>query len=290
MPLTKPSPDQAILDLVRRALEEDAAAADATTQAVVPAQRQACGRIVAKASGVVAGRAYADAAFALCDPGLQRRWAVEDGSRVRSGNTVLEVQGAAAALLAAERTALNFLQQLSGVATATAIAVAAAGEVQVLDTRKTVPGLRHAQKQAVLAGGGVNHRRDLSDQLLLKENHFALSGMDYAATVAAAVAAAGGRLVGAEAQDFPQAVTALENGADYVLLDNFEASVLPRAVEELRSAFPDAILEASGGFTPETVARLGDTGVSRVSLGALTHSASALDFSFLLEVGDGALS
>ncbi|MCH2102113.1 MAG: nicotinate-nucleotide diphosphorylase (carboxylating), partial [Planctomycetes bacterium] len=191
-------------------------------------------------------------------------------------------------LLAAERTALNFLQQLSGVATVTAQAVAeAGGDFVVLDTRKTVPGMRDAQKAAVVSGGGINHRRDLKDQLLLKENHFAFSGRSYSETVAVAVAAAQGRAVGAEAQTLDEAHAALAAGATYVMLDNFDPAGLPAAVSSLRMQHPNAVVEVSGGLTPERLAVLRSAGIHRVSLGALTHSAPALDLSMLF---DGALS
>ena len=195
----------------------------------------------------------------------------------------MECSGLARGLLAAERTALNFLQQLSGVATLTAEAVVVGGELQVKDTRKTTPGLRDAQKAAVSAGGGNNHRRDLEDQILLKENHFALSGLAYGETVEKAVASANGKDVGAEAQDLEEALLALAGGVTYVMLDNFERSTLADAIGKIRKQFPDAQIELSGGLKPEDLAQLSDWGVTRVSLGALTHSAPALDLSFLFD-------
>ncbi|MHC4838705.1 MAG: beta/alpha barrel domain-containing protein, partial [Planctomycetota bacterium] len=167
--------------------------------------------------------------------------------------------------------------------TATAIAVRRAGGMAVLDTRKTVPGLRDAQKEAVVAGGGRNHRRDLEDQLLLKENHFALSGLDYAETVRQARAAAEGKVVGAEAQTLDEARLALAAGADYVLLDNFRGEELTAAVQRLRAEFPDAVLEASGGIGLAHLPQVAACGVDRVSMGALTHSVPSLDLSLLLE-------
>ncbi|MDP7559904.1 MAG: nicotinate-nucleotide diphosphorylase (carboxylating), partial [Planctomycetota bacterium] len=151
-------------------------------------------------------------------------------------------------------------------------------------TRKTVPGLRDAQKAAVLAGGGVNQRRDLEDELLLKENHFALSSLNYEETVAQAVSSAGGKTVGVEAQSEEQALMALKQGAAYILLDNYSTTELPLAVTNIRSAFPGAILEASGGFGEHNIAELCGSGVDRVSIGATTHSVSSLDLSFYLEV------
>lgn len=274
---------ESVAEVVGRALAEDGAFQDATSRAVVPAEARARARLIAKEPGVLAGCAYAEAAFLRCDPDLALRWHSADGERVVAGQCLLEVSGRARSLLAAERTALNFLQRLSGVASVTARAVAAAGKVAVLDTRKTTPGLRDAEKSAVRAGGGINHRRDLEDQLLLKENHFALSGLPYAETVLKAKAQHPKKIVGAEARSESEALLALESGADYVLLDNFSAEALPQIVARLRARFPAAALEASGGLRPETLARLADSGLSRVSLGALTHSAPALDLSLLLE-------
>jgi len=278
------TPASSIHELVSSALQEDRVHTDATTRAVVPLGARAKARIVAKAHGVLAGVDYAKAAFEQLCPDASLNWSAADGQPVVVGQLVFEAEGLAHGLLGAERTALNFLQQLSGVATLTAVAVKACqGEFQVLDTRKTVPGLRDAQKAAVLAGGGVNHRRDLSEQLLLKENHFALSGRNFGETVALAVQAAAGKQVGAEAQDLDEAQAALRAGAHYVLLDNFSREELRTAVPELRKEFPSAILELSGGLQADTLAEFVGLGIDRVSLGALTHSVPALDLSFLLD-------
>jgi len=274
---------ESVIEVVSRALAEDGAAADATARAVVPEAARARAILQAKQAGVLSGCEYAEAAFRLADPDVRLSWQARDGAGLRPGQIVLQASGRARGLLAAERTALNFLQRLSGVATATAAAVAAAGPLQVLDTRKTTPGLRDAEKAAVRHGGGVNHRRDLEDQLLLKENHFALSGRSYADTVRAAKAAAGGRKLGAEARSLAEAESALEAGADYVLLDNFSADELPAAAAQLRRRFPRAVLEGSGGLRPESLAQLAHSGLTRVSLGALTHSAPSLDLSLLIE-------
>jgi nicotinate-nucleotide pyrophosphorylase (carboxylating) len=277
-----PRPD-ALAATVARALAEDHAAADATSLAVVPVEAEAQAEILARADGILAGRAYAAETLRQCDPELVQEWLADDGEAVHPGQVVLRVRGAARAILAAERCLLNFLQQLSGVATATAIAVRRAGDMAVLDTRKTVPGLRDAQKEAVVAGGGRNHRRDLEDQLLLKENHFALSGLDYAETVRRARAAAEGKVVGAEAQTLDEARLALAAGADYVLLDNFRGEELAAAVQRLRAEFPGAVLEASGGIGLAQLPQVAACGVDRVSMGALTHSVPSLDLSLLLE-------
>jgi nicotinate-nucleotide pyrophosphorylase (carboxylating) len=272
-----------VRDVVARALAEDGAGSDATSLAVVPAGARARARLIAKEAGVLSGVAHAEAALLACDPALRLDWRRTEGQSVQPGDLVLEISGSARGILAAERTALNFLQRLSGIATLTARAVAAAAPVRVLDTRKTAPGLRDAEKAAVRAGGGQNHRRDLDDQILLKENHFALSGLNYADTVRRACAAAGGRTVGAEARTEEEALQALHAGAGYVLLDNFPLVALPGVVARLRARFPRAVLEASGGLRPATLGLLARSGLDRVSLGALTHSAPALDLSLLIE-------
>jgi nicotinate-nucleotide pyrophosphorylase (carboxylating) len=279
----EPPLEQGIQEQVRQALVEDHAWADATSDAVVPDGAQASGRIVAKASGVLSGVKYARAAFELCEPDGEFHWAAGDGSAVQPGEVVMICSGSAKGLLAAERTALNFLQQLSGVATLTARAVANGLDLQILDTRKTTPGLRDAQKAAVVAGGGVNHRRDLEDQILIKENHFVLAGIGYSEAVAKAVAKSGGKIVGAEAQNLQQACDALAEGATYVMLDNFPRQTLAAAIQKIRALHPNAQIEVSGGLNPDSLGQLSGMGVNRVSLGALTHSAPALDLSFLFD-------
>jgi nicotinate-nucleotide pyrophosphorylase (carboxylating) len=273
-----------LISLVVDALEEDHAAADATSMAVVPAEAWAEGKIIAKANGVLAGTGFADFAFsrAFGDSSEAIHWFASDGDAVQAGSEIMTICGPARALLGAERTALNFLQQLSGVATLTSKAVSEAGEIQVFDTRKTTPGLRDAQKLAVVAGGGVNHRRDLEDQLLLKENHFALSGLTYSETIAKAMTEAGSKPVGVEAETEEQARLALQAGATYVMLDDFLPVDLQNVAPKLRKEFPNAVLEVSGSLTPQRLAVLRDCGITRVSIGALTHSAPALDLSFQL--------
>ena len=273
--------------LVRRALEEDGYQDDASSAAVVPDAARATGTIVAKEAGVLAGCEYADCAFRSCDPSALLEWQLDDGDRFGEGDIILRCEGRARDLLRAERVALNFLQQLSGVATTTARYARLAGRVTILDTRKTIPCLRDAQKSAVRAGGGRNHRRDLADQLLLKENHFAASGAGFAETVRRAVAGSRGRVVGVEVRALEEARQAIQAGADYVLLDNFPASDLRRLVTTLRAEFPQAVLEASGGIREETVAAIAATGVDRISVGALTHSHPAVDFSFSLALLNG---
>jgi nicotinate-nucleotide pyrophosphorylase (carboxylating) len=266
--------------IVRRALEEDVGSGDVTTAATVPSGARARARITQKQPGVVFGLDPAEAVFRALDPDLRVERLAAEGEW-RQGGPVLDVEGAAAALLTAERTALNFLQRLSGVATLTARyveAVAGAG-ARVLDTRKTTPGLRALEKAAVAAGGGTNHRAGLYDAILIKENHAAMAG-GVAAAVAAARAAAPDVPLEVECRDLAEVDAALEAQAPRLLLDNMSPAELRAVVERVGGR---AELEASGGVTLETVREIAGTGVQFVSVGALTHSAPALDLSLLLE-------
>ena len=273
---------QEIRDSVRLALEEDRAAFDVTSIAVVPESTLCEAKIVSKDSGVLAGIDYALEAFLQCDKNITFNISANDGDKVSPGTDIMRVKGLARRVLSAERVALNFLQQLSGTATLTSQAVKMASGIKVLDTRKTVPGLRYAQKYAVSIGGGDNQRHNLEDEFLLKENHFTLSGLSYSETVKKAVALSQGKVVGVEAETFEQAREALKCDADYVLLDNFRDNNLVDAVSALRKEFPEAVLEASGGYTIEMLPSLASVGIDRISIGALTHSATALDISLLL--------
>jgi len=289
-------PEELVQYHVRIALEEDLAKrGDLTSETVVPHTAKARGRIFAKQEGVLAGTALAVATFRACDPESHIEIHAGDGAKLVEGSEVLTVQGSARGLLAAERTALNFLQRLSGVASLTASFVQ---EVRgtgatILETRKTTPGLRSLQKYAVCVGGGVNHRFGLFDRILLKENHFALSGhgMDpegYQKTVELAVAT-GGRYgpVTVEVRDLDEAKAAALGGADVLLLDNMTQEALHETVlairEFSRGLTQDVLLEASGGITLETAGLIAAAGVDRLSVGALTHSAPALDLSMLMD-------
>ncbi|HEX2084386.1 MAG TPA: carboxylating nicotinate-nucleotide diphosphorylase [Solirubrobacteraceae bacterium] len=268
------------LDLVRRALAEDVGDGDVTTEATVPVAARARAGIVQKAPGVVFGLDVAEAVFRELDRGVRVERRVEEGVW-REGGDVLVAEGSARALLTAERTALNLLQRLSGVATATALAVreVEGTGARVLDTRKTTPGLRALEKAAVAAGGGTNHRFGLFDAILIKENHAAIAG-----GVGAAVRAAREHRpdlpLEVECRDEREVREALEAGAPRLLLDNMAPEEL-RAVVELVAG--RAELEASGGITRENLREVAGTGVDFVSLGALTNSAPALDLSLLLE-------
>jgi nicotinate-nucleotide pyrophosphorylase (carboxylating) len=267
-------------DVVRRALAEDVGAGDLTTGATVPPGARARARITQKQSGVVFGLDAAEAAFRALDPSARSERLVAEGEW-REGGPVLDVEGAAAALLTAERTALNFLQRLSGVATSTALhvrAIAGTG-ARVLDTRKTTPGLRALEKAAVRAGGGTNHRAGLYDAILIKENHAAMAG-GVGAAVRRARAAAADVPLEVECRTLDEVDEALAAGALWLLLDNMAPETLRTVVDRVAGR---ARLEASGGVSLEAIREIAGTGVDFVSVGALTHSAPALDFSLLLE-------
>lgn len=270
-------------DLVERALAEDVGDGDVTTEATVPAQARGVATIVQKAGGVISGLEVAEAVFRRLDPGCAVERGPEGEWRER-GALVLRVEGSARALLTAERTALNFLQRLSGIATVTASVVRsvqeAGGGATILDTRKTTPGLRALEKAAVVHGGGTNHRTGLFDAILIKENHAALAG-GVAAAVRSARAARPDLPIEVEVRDGLEIGEALDAGADRLLLDNMTPEQVAAAVERIGGR---AKTEASGGIGPDTVSVYATiNGLDCVSLGWLTHSAPALDLSLLLE-------
>ena len=270
-----------MLDLIRRALEEDLGSGDLTTRAVVPEGARARARIEQRASGVPAGLEVAEAVFMQVDPGLEWQ-ALVVASAWREPGVLATIAGEAAAILAAERVALNFLGRLSGVATITARYVEAVQGtgVRILDTRKTTPGLRALEKEAVIAGGGTSHRSGLDDAVLVKENHAALAGGVGEAARLAVQNAPDGVVVEVECATLDELRDAVDAGAPRLLLDNMSLAELHAAVE---MAGGRAELEASGGITLETVRAVAETGVDFISVGALTHSAPALDVSLLLE-------
>ena len=281
--------------LIRAALAEDLGTrGDLTTSLVLGGRGPiATGRILAKAPGRLSGLALARRVFELVDPSVEVKERRQDGDAVRPVDEVLSMRGPAASLLEAERTALNFLAHLSGVATLTGryVAAVAGTRARIVDTRKTTPGLRLLEKAAVRHGGGTNHRMGLYDEVLLKENHFAMAGGGPAAVVARVRAAAprGTRII-AEARDATEAWACAEGGADVILLDNFTLAHLAECVAGLekhprRSVFRT---EASGGVNLDTVSAIAHTGVDRISVGALTHSAPVLDLSMLLDPSEAA--
>lgn len=265
---------------VRRALAEDLGWGDVTTEATVDPNLNACGRIICKCSCVIAGVAVAAEAFRQLDPAVEFTVARPDGSRCEHGDTIAEVRGSAAPMLTAERTALNFMQRLSGIATLTRRYVdAAGGKITVLDTRKTTPTLRALEKYAVRAGGGTNHRAGLDDGILIKDNHVRLAG-GVGAAVKRLKAASREMAIEVEAQSLAQVDDAIAAGADIILLDNLSTDEIREAVRRIAGR---AQTEISGGVTLERMPELATTGADYVSIGALTHSAPAADFSFEVE-------
>ena len=269
-------------DTVRRALAEDAADRDVTTQALVDAAQQGSARFLAKGHGVAAGLPVAKEAFGQVDAALRFSALVQDGARFAPGDVLATVRGSLAAILRAERVALNFVQRLSGVATATARYVAAVEGTgaTILDTRKTTPGLRLLEKYAVRMGGGQNHRLDLSAAVLIKDNHIAAlraQEMTLAELVARArTRAKRGLVVEMEVTSVAMAREAIDAGADIVLLDNMGLAAMRAAARLARGRCKT---EASGGMTLRRVRRVAETGVDYISVGALTHSAPAVDIS-----------
>jgi nicotinate-nucleotide pyrophosphorylase (carboxylating) len=268
-----------MLELIDRALSEDVGERDLTTAAVVPAGARARARIEQKSPGVPAGLRVAEKVFERVDPELRWHAHASEGEW-RDGGLLAEVAGEAASILAAERVALNFLGRLSGIATLTARYVRAVEGtgVKILDTRKTTPGLRALEKDAVRAGGGVSHRNGLYDAILVKENHVTLAG-GVGEAARRAVTAADGVVVEVECTSLDEVAEALDAGAPRLLLDNMAPAELRRAVELVAGR---AELEASGGITLATVRAAAEAGVGFISVGALTHSAPALDVSLLL--------
>lgn len=267
-------------ELVRRALAEDFGWGDVTTEAIIDRAQKARGVILAKSTCVLAGIDVAAEAFRQLDPAAQIDIRCHDSQRCDRGTEVAEIRGRATALLTAERTALNFLQRLSGIATLTRqFADLADGRITVLDTRKTTPLFRALEKYAVRAGGGVNHRTGLDDGILIKDNHLRVAG-----SVADAVKKMKERNrempIEVEAQTLAEVDQALEAGADIVLLDNLSTEEIIEAVRRCRGR---AKTEISGGVTLQRMRELAATGADYVSVGALTHSAPAVDISFEIE-------
>lgn len=272
----------ALVELVQRSLDEDIGTGDVTSLATVPEGARARATITQKEPGVIYGVAVATLVFQALDRDVVVEQTGVEGEWREAGSVVLAVEGNARALLGAERTALNFLGRLSGIATLSARAVAAVegSGARVLDTRKTTPGLRELEKQAVAAGGGTNHRRGLFDAVLIKENHIALAG-GIAAAVGAARTRAPDLALEVEVRNAAEIEEALAAGAPRLLLDNMSLDQLRAAVAQVAGR---AKLEASGGVTLETLQAVAGTGVDFVSMGSLTHSAAALDLSLSLEL------
>ena len=279
MSLNPPTP-ASYTELIRAALAEDVGTGDVTTTATVPEGRRARGTLLAKSALVVAGLDVAMEAFRQLDPKVNVEVSWGDGAHVQPQDVIAIVTGDARALLTGERTALNVLQRLSGIATLTSRFVTAADDrISVLDTRKTTPGWRALEKYAVRCGGGTNHRQRLDDGVLIKDNHKRLAG-GVTAAIAAAQKGSRGLPVEVEVETLDELDEALAAGASRILLDNFTTYDIRVAMERIARR---ATVELSGGVTLERIPELGTTGAQFVSVGALTHSAPAADISFELE-------
>jgi nicotinate-nucleotide pyrophosphorylase (carboxylating) len=264
-------------DTVRRALEEDVGCGDLTAN-LIPADAKGRAQLITREDAVLCGTPWFDEVFRQLDKRVRVEWLAKDGDAIRTNQVLCSLEGPARALLTGERSALNFLQTLSGTATTVQrYAVAIAGtRTKILDTRKTLPGLRSAQKYAVRVGGGENHRMGLFDAILIKENHIAAAGSVAAAVRVARAAGVNAKFVEVEVENLEQLKEALAAGADRLLLDNFSLKRLREAVTETQGR---AKLEASGGITLENLRAIAQTGVDYISIGALTKHLRAVDFS-----------
>ncbi len=284
--------DAAVTALIDRAMAEDRTSHDVTTDTLIPPGLPGAATLIAKSPGVLAGGEVARAVFLRADPNLRAELLIEDGATLQPGDVIARVEGPVGGILRAERCALNFLQHMSGIATETARYAAAVSGTRaaIVDTRKTVPGLRTLQKYAVLVGGGRNHRMDLADGVLIKDNHIAAlraREVGLAEIVRRAKEGAPHTLkVEIEVESMEEAREALDARADVILLDNMPPEEMRRVVEMIGGR---AVVEASGGITLESVREVAETGVDIISVGALTHSVNALNISLDLEVtwGDG---
>lgn len=271
-----------IRDIVTRALQEDIGHGDLTTVSLVPTDAYTKGIIHVKEAGIIAGLPVAKLVFELIDPTLNFEAKVNDGNRVEKGDIIAEVFGSARAILIGERLALNFLQRLSGIATKTArcVELITYYQARIVDTRKTTPGLRVLEKYAVRVGGGKNHRFGLFDGVLIKDNHIRLAGGIQQAVIQARQAVPHTVKIEIEVEDLQGVAEALEAKADIIMLDNMSPEQMKEAVRIIAG---NALVEASGGVSEETLVEVAKSGVNLISMGALTHSVQALDISLDVE-------
>jgi nicotinate-nucleotide pyrophosphorylase (carboxylating) len=288
MSMTIPLSQRALHELACHFLDEDVGAGDITTLATIPEQAQGRGRLLAKATLVLAGLDVARAVFQAADSAVRLQGQVQDGAWLTPGTVFAELQGTARALLTAERVALNLLQRLSGIATLTRRYVESVQHthVRIVDTRKTTPGLRLLEKYAVRVGGGYNHRFGLADGVLIKDNHIAMVGSIPKAVALVRASVSHLHKIEVEVDDLVQLEEALASGVDAILLDNMTPEQTRDAVQRVRAAPGGAgiLLETSGGVTLESVRHYAEAGVDLISSGALTHSAAAVDISLELDV------
>ena len=278
-----------IEEIIDRALAEDLDKGDVTTEALIAGDQRGTGFIVAKKEGILAGIEVAKRVFHRIDPHLKIEIFVEDGARIEPDSKVAKISGSIGSILKGERVALNFLQRLSGIASETNRYVGAVKglPVRIMDTRKTTPGLRSLEKYAVRVGGGKNHRMNLGDAILIKDNHLVAlrsRGLNIKEIIARARQNAPQQLeIEIEVRNMPEALEAAEAGADIIMLDNMNLSDMRRAAKSIHGR---ALIEASGGITLDNVRAVAETGVDFVSIGALTHSVRALDISLDLETSN----
>jgi len=282
-----PDIDYSIIDhILLNALHEDIGNGDITTSSLIPAKQISRAVIIAKSACIVAGLPFAERTFHLLDRDIKFRTLKKDGARVKTGDIIARITGRTASLLTAERTALNVLQRLSGIATLTDEFVGRVKGlgVKITDTRKTAPGLRYFDKYAVRTGGGHNHRYGLFDGVLIKDNHIAAAGGVGKAVKTARSEAHHVMKIEVEVKSTVQAKEALAAGADIIMLDNMKISEMKRAVGIIRKTRPGTLIEASGNVSLENVRSIGETGVDLISVGVLTHSAPAADISLKIVV------
>lgn len=276
------------LPLIKQALQEDQARFDVTSRSLIPAKARISGQFIAKADGILCGAGIVKEVFGLIDRSCRFTSSVKDGGRIRNGQVFARIEGPARAVLAGERTALNFIQHLSGVATLTSTYVkcTAGTKAKILDTRKTLPGMRHLQKYAVRCGGGMNHRMDLKEMALIKDNHLQAIA-DVTRAVAAMRRSHPGLQVEMECENIAQVRQALDARVNIIMLDNMSIPLMRTAINMIRDyskarRLPKPDVEISGGVNLKTVRPFARLGVERISVGALTHSVTALDISLEL--------
>ncbi|SJZ52340.1 carboxylating nicotinate-nucleotide diphosphorylase [Selenihalanaerobacter shriftii] len=272
-----------VLKIIDNALEEDLWTGDITTEAIIDKSRQITGTFLAKESGVIAGLEVVKMVFKKVDSKLNFKFLIDEGTKVEAGEEIAEISGVASSILTGERLALNFLQRMSGIATKTAKykKLVTDYDVRIVDTRKTTPGLRILEKYAVRIGGGSNHRLGLYDAVMIKDNHIRAVGGIKEAVKRAKANIPHTMTVEVETEDLADVKEALEARADIIMLDNMSSKMMKEAVELIDG---EAIVEASGGITNETIAEVAATGVDVISLGTLTHTINSLDISLNFEV------
>lgn len=275
---------QKIQKIVKIVLEEDLGSGDLTSNLIIPEKQKGEGFIIAKEKGIIAGLEVVKSAFKQVDPGLVFKPLVSDGDKVRPNQKVALIRGKIKSILAGERTALNFLQKLSGIATLSGefVGKIRGTRVKILDTRKTTPGLRILEKYAVKKGGGKNHRLGLYDMVLIKDNHIKAAG-SISAAIGKAMKSKKGVKIEVETRNLEEIKEALNFKIDRIMLDNFKPEDLKKAVKLIRSKSKKVEIEASGRVNLHNVRKIALSGVDYISVGALTHSARALDFSLLLK-------